>query len=156
MTRLGLALGVVLTALLLVAHSLAAPTKRFANSCSLATATRLVDQNHLNAFLLPNPIAQVLCGPFTGSGSQAMAVTIAAPTCWSPRRWAVFSFAGNAWQLVFQQAGFIFPPVVAVGHDIRVETAVFLPSDKARCLPNGGSQARLWHWNGRTFIPGAA
>jgi len=122
-------------------------------ACSKAAARRLIDANHLNGFFLPP--AEVLCGPFTGARSRSMVVTVGAPTCWGEQQWAVFAFRGNAWKLVFQKAAFIFPPVAAVGSDIRVETAVFLPTDKARCLPNGGSQARVWHWNGKTFIPGA-
>jgi hypothetical protein len=121
-------------------------------ACSKAVARKLIDANDLNGFSLPP--AEVLCGPFTGPRSRAMVVTVAAPTCWGEQHWAVFDFRGGTWTLVFQQAAFIFPPVVALGSDIRVETAVFLSSDKARCLPNGGSQARTWHWNGKTFIPG--
>ena len=41
--------------------------------CSLATALQLVQQHDLNDFLLPNPVQQVLCGPFAGPGSEAMA-----------------------------------------------------------------------------------
>jgi hypothetical protein len=122
-------------------------------ACSKATGRKLIDASQLNGFLLPP--AQVLCGPFTGPGSVAMAVTIAASTCWAVQRWAVFAFRAGSWKLVFQRGGFIYPPLVAAGSDIRVETALFLPSDTTRCNPNGGSQSRRWHWNGRTFIPGA-
>jgi hypothetical protein len=121
-------------------------------ACSKATARKLIDAHQLNGFLLPP--AQVLCGPFTGAGSRAMVVTTAAATCWAVQSWSVFSFTGNAWNLVFTRPGFIFPPVVAVGSDLRVETPIFLRSDKTRCNPSGGSEARLWHWNGKTFIPG--
>src|SRR5262249_48836907 len=86
--------------------------------CSKAAARPLTEQYHLNDFSLPNPVLQVLCGPFTGPGSEAMAITIGAPTCWSPQRWAVFSFSGGAWKLVLDQHKFIFP-LVAVGSDIR-------------------------------------
>src|SRR2546430_3483937 len=48
--------------------------------CTTATAKRLVNEHHLNDFVLPNPVSQLLCGPFTGPGSEAMAVAIAAPT----------------------------------------------------------------------------
>jgi hypothetical protein len=121
--------------------------------CSEATASQLVEQHRLNNFLLPNPVQQVLCGPFTGPGSEAMAITIAAPTCWGIQRWAVFRFSGGAWQLVLDQHEFVFPPLVAVGVDIRVRTPVFRKGDP-RCIPSGGSHARTWHWNGTRFTAG--
>jgi hypothetical protein len=121
--------------------------------CSTATALQLVEQNHLNDFLLPDPVRQVLCGPFAGAGSDAMAITIGAPTCWGVQRWAVFSFTGGAWQLVLDQREFIFP-LVAVGADIRETTPVFRPADP-RCLPSGGTHARIWHWNGTRLVAGA-
>jgi hypothetical protein len=118
----------------------------------MASALQLVDQHQLNAFLLPNPVGQLLCGPFTGAHSEAMAITIGAPTCWGIQRWAVFSFTGGAWQLVLDRSEFIFP-LVAVGADIRVTTPVFRPGDP-RCIPSGGSHARIWHWNGASFTAG--
>jgi hypothetical protein len=123
-------------------------------SCSEATARQLVQQHRLNSFDLPNPVRQVLCGPFTGDGSEAMAVTIGAPTCWPVQRWAVFRFAGGAWQLVFDRSEFVSPPLVAVGGDIRVTTPVYRHGD-ARCLPSGGTEARTWHWDGARFVAGA-
>lgn len=131
--------------------SLASPGT-VSSDCSEATARQLVEQHHLNDFLLPNPVRQVLCGAFTGSGSEAMAITIGAPTCWGTQRWAVFSFMGGAWQLVLDQRQFIFP-LVAVGPDIRETAPVFRPGDP-RCIPSGGSHARTWHWNGSSFTAG--
>jgi len=123
-----------------------------ATACSKATARQLVKKHHLNDFLLPNPVVQVLCGPFTGSGSEAMAITIGAPTCWGTQRWVVFRFTGGVWQLVLDQRRFIFP-LVAVGSDIRETAPVFRPGD-ARCLPSGGKHSRLWHWNGSRLVAG--
>jgi hypothetical protein len=123
------------------------------SDCAKATALQLVEQHRLDAFLSPNPVQQVLCGPFTGPGSEAMAITIAAPTCWGIQRWAVFRFNGGTWQLVLDRIEFVFQPLVAVGGDIRVRTPVFRPGD-ARCFPSGGSQARTWHWNGTRFVVG--
>jgi hypothetical protein len=120
--------------------------------CSKATARQLVEQHHLNDFLLPNPVRQLLCGPFTGPGSEAMAMTIAAPTCWSPQRWAVFSFTSGAWQLVLDQRRFIFP-LVAVGADIRETAPVFRQGDP-HCIPSGGTHARTWHWDGTRLTAG--
>lgn len=123
-------------------------------ACSAATARQLVAQNGLNAFLLPDPVAQVLCGPFAGPGSEAMVVAIGpAPTCWPVQRWAVFAFTGGSWQLVLDRGEFVFPPLVAVGGDIRVTTPVFRVGDP-RCVPSGGKRARTWHWDGTRLVAG--
>jgi hypothetical protein len=121
--------------------------------CSKATATQLVNQYRLNNFLLQDPVQQLLCGPFTGPSSQAMAVTIKAATCWSPQSWAVFRLTGSDWQLVMVQNAFIFP-LVAVGADIR-ETAPVFRSGDPRCVPSGGRHARVWHWDGSQLVAGA-
>jgi hypothetical protein len=121
--------------------------------CTKATATQLVNQNRLNDFALSDPVVQVLCGPFTGPGSETMAVTIAAPTCWSPQQWAVFSFTNGAWKLVLAQPAFLAGPLVAVGSDIQETTPVFRLGDP-RCIPSGGTHARVWHWDGTKFVPG--
>jgi hypothetical protein len=141
-------------------HSPASPLA--AADCSEATARQLVEQHRLNDFGLPNPVRQVLCGAFTGSGSEAMAIAISAPTCWGIQRWAVFAYTSGAWRLVLDQRRFIFPLAV-VGSDIREHSPVFRAGDP-RCLPSGGSHARVWHWNGtrltagpwRQVTPGAA
>jgi hypothetical protein len=122
-------------------------------ACTEATALQLVEQHRLNSFLLPSPVRQVLCGSFTGPGSEAMAVTIGAPTCWPVQRWAVFRFTGSSWQLVLDQSSFINPPLVAVGSDIE-ETAPLHRAGDARCLPSGGTRARLWHWDGAKLVAG--
>lgn len=120
--------------------------------CSKAAARELVEQHNLNGFALPDPVVQVLCGPFTGTGSEAMAITIGAPTCWGTQRWAVFRFADGDWQLVLDRSVFVFP-LVAVGADIQETTPVFRPGD-SRCNPSGGSHARIWHWDGSRLVAG--
>jgi len=127
--------------------------KAAAADCTEATALQLVEQHRLNSFLLPSPIRQVLCGSFTGPGSEAMAVTIGAPTCWPVQRWAVFRFTGAAWQLVLDRSSFIHPPLVAVGSDIQETGPVYRLGD-ARCLPSGGTRARVWHWDGSRLVAG--
>jgi hypothetical protein len=101
---------------------------------------------------MPNPIGQVLCGPFAGPGSEAMAVTFTAPTCWSYQRWVVFRFSAGQWRVALDQSAFIFPLVV-VGSDLRERRPVFRSGDP-RCVPSGGSRARLWHWDGTQFTAG--
>jgi hypothetical protein len=123
--------------------------------CSKATATQLINDNDLNGFLLPDPVVQLLCGPFTGPGSQAMVATIGAGTCWSPQGWAVFSFDGATWKLVHFQPAFLLGPLVVVGGtDLREKIPIFRTGDP-RCVPSGGSEARVWHWNGSSLVAGA-
>jgi hypothetical protein len=121
--------------------------------CSKATAAQLLNQYQLNRFQLPQPVGQLLCGQFTGPGRQAMAVGIAAPTCWPVQGWAVFNVVNDNWQLVINpDFDFLFP-LVAVGSDIREITPVARARDP-RCIPTGGAKARLWHWNGSSLVAG--
>jgi hypothetical protein len=122
--------------------------------CTEATARQLIAEHGLNSFLLPNPVLQLLCGPFTGPGSQAMAIVVGPlPTCWPSQEWAVFSLTGGEWKLVLEQTRFIDPPLVAVGGDIRETAPIFRPGD-SRCIPTGGSHARLWRWDGTRLVAG--
>lgn len=128
-------------------------TSAASGACSRATAGRLVEKHSLNRFVLPNPVSQVLCGPFTGPGSQAMAVTILAPTCWGFQNWAVFTFSGGAWGLVLDQPAYLVPPLVAVGSGIKETAAGHRPGD-SHCFPSGGTRSRVWHWNGSRLAAG--
>lgn len=122
-------------------------------ACSKSTAKQVVNQHDLNHFAVPNPAHQVLCGPFTGPGSQAMAVAIQAPTCWPVQHWAVFTLSGGSWRLVHEQPAYLHPPLVRVGSGIRETTAVRRPGD-SRCNPSGGKRSRIWRWNGSSLVAG--
>jgi hypothetical protein len=122
--------------------------------CSEATARQVVEQQpNVNIFILPDPVRQVLCGSFTGAGSNAMAITIGAPTCWPIQNWAVFRFTAGDWQLVLNTPAYLVPPLVAVGSDIRETTGVHRSGDP-RCFFNGGTRARIWHWDGTRLAAG--
>jgi len=127
-------------------------TRTASGDCSKATAARLVERHRLNAFVVPNPVRQVLCGAFAGRGSDAMAISILAPTCWGIQRWAVFRFAQGDWRLVLDRIAFIFP-LAAVGTGIRETTPVFRRGDN-RCNPSGGTRTRIWRWNGTRLAAG--
>ena len=131
--------------------ALAAPAN--AQECSKETATQAVNEHELNSFLLPDPVAQVLCGPFTGPGSNAMAVTIAASTCWGTQFWAVFNSVDGGWQPVYDEWVFVAAELEAVGDDLRVTSAVHQIGD-GRCFPSGGTEARLFHWDGSRLLAG--
>ena len=150
--RLGIIQTTVVLALACSAAAVAAPDARIAQaSCSRATAKRLVNQYRLNDFLLPQPVVQLICGAFTGPHSQAMLVTIAAGTCWSPQQWAVFRYTGGAWRLVTDKHLFIHPPVRASGGNLIVTSPVSRPGD-SRCDPTGGTLSQTWHWSGSRFV----
>lgn len=122
--------------------------------CTHATAEQVA--GHLDPFTVgvSDPINQVLCGAFTGPGSDAMAVALSAPTCWGAQEWLVFTFTNGVWTEVLDRHEFIFP-LVGAGDDIRVTTPVFAIGDP-RCVPSGGKSTRLWHWNGTQFVAGPA
>jgi len=62
--------------------------------------------------------------------------------------WAVFRWAGGAWQFVMKQpAG---ASITAAGPDIRQTLPIYRLSD-SRCCPTGGTKTRLWHWSGSRF-----
>lgn len=123
--------------------------------CSSATAHQVAKPLFVWGRDVREPIAQVLCGAFTGRGSEAMVVAFTAPTCWPFQTWAVFRRTGGVWRLVMvQRYAFVFLPLVAVGSDIRETAPVFRRSD-SRCNPSGGRHARIWHWNGARFTAGA-
>ncbi len=121
--------------------------------CSMATALEVARPLFVWGDSVRRPIAQVLCGPFTGPGSEAMAVTLVAPTCWPVQGWAVYRFVDGAWQLVLSRPYVFIFRLDAVGGDIRETAPVFRRGD-SRCTPSGGKQARSWHWNGMRLAAG--
>ena len=151
--RLFLAVGLVAMA---AAFSSGTPgASAVSGPCSKGTALQVAKPYFVWAGSVSTPIQQVLCGPFTGPGSEAMVVTFSAPTCWSPQGWAVFRLIGGDWQLVMvQRLVFIYAPLVAVGADLRETAPVFRQGDP-RCVPSGGRHARTWHWTGTRLVAGA-
>jgi hypothetical protein len=141
--------------LVVVGLFLALASPAAAQECSKETATRVVAEHGPNPFAVDDPVAQVLCGSFTGPGSIAMAVLIGgAPTCWPTQHWAVYNFVDGAWRPVFDEWRFVAADLEAVGDDLRVTTAVHQVGDP-RCLPSGGTEARLYHWDGSRLQAGA-
>lgn len=118
----------------------------------MATALRVGKPYFPDPFVR-RPINQLLCGPFTGPGSEAMVIVFTFPTCWPVQRWAVFQYVDARWQLVLDQPSYLIPPLQAVGSDIREATAVHRRGD-SRCFPSGGTRARNWHWSGTRLVAG--
>ena len=137
---------------LVLTLAFAAPAN--AQDCSKETATQVVAEHGPNPFEVDDPVHQVLCGAFTGPGSTAMAVVICcAPTCWPTQHWAVFNYSGGAWRPVYDEWRFVQGDLEAVGDDLRVTTAVHQIGDP-RCLPSGGTEARIFHWDGSRLAAG--
>lgn len=124
-------------------------------ACSRATAEQVAapDNPFYGSFPGPERLQQVLCGPFAGPGSDAMAVTFTAGTCWSPQGWALYAYQGGAWTRVAMISSWLSSPLVAVGSDLHEVDPVFQPSDP-RCLPSGGERWRILHWTGTSLAAG--
>ena len=131
--------------------SAAAPAATSASGhCSKAEAGRVATRLHVGVdpVLGRTPIFRVLCGPFLGSGSEAMVASVAVPMgCGGSIGWAVFRFAGGEWQLVLNQRNGAF--LSAAGSDIRERVGAPRPGDPP-CAPSAW-KARTWHWNGSRF-----
>ena len=115
-------------------------------SCSAATAKTLeVDR-----------VARVACGAFAGPGSHVMLVNLTTGVCMPFVRWDVFLLRGSVWkQLPLpDHGGLTGIPAVPVKNGIRETINIRRPSDLL-CNPTGGTKARVWRWNGSTFVPGA-
>jgi len=152
-----LALGALASAALaapgVIGTGVASSASRTSSACTKETARQLVARNNLNHFALDDPVAQVLCGPFTGPGSKAMAITIAAPTCIPVQHWAVLAFADGDWRVVIERPAYLAGPLIAVGSGIRETTVVHRAGD-SRCFPSGGTRARVWRWSGSRLVAG--
>src|SRR4051794_2468719 len=120
-------------------------------ACNVATADRLVERQHLgNAGFTSQPVAQVLCGPFAGPRSHAMAVSLSTPGCGGSIGWAVFRNAGGAWRRVFLTNNGAF--LARAAARIRTWQGVLAPGDP-HCFPSAW-RTRDWHWNGRRLVAG--
>ncbi len=121
--------------------------------CSKAAALQAATPLHLADTTLPDPIAGVLCGAFTGPGSEAMVATFANGTCWPTSGWAVFRFMGGAWHIIPNGYRGGFVALAAVGSDIRETVPVWRKGD-GPCNPTSGTKARIWHWDGTRLVAG--
>ena len=126
---------------------------RAAGDCSEATAQTLARKYELGDITYNYPVGKVLCGPFTGPGTNAIAFSFHYYGCIPTSGFAVFRFQGGDWQLVLKNAD----PAIslsAAGSDIGERVAVFRTGDP-RCVPSGGTKERIWHWDGQQLVPSA-
>jgi hypothetical protein len=119
--------------------------------CSKAAAREVVKQLRLGDPSVADPFGKVLCGAFTGPGSQAMVVVLRGPGSTGFVDWVVFRWAGGAWQFLMKQP--LGGSITAAGSDIRQTLPIYRPAD-SRCCPSGGTKTRIWHWNGIRLVAG--
>jgi hypothetical protein len=127
-------------------------------ACSKAAALEVAKEFFVWGTDVRTPVGEVLCGSFAGPGSQSMAVTLTAPTCWPRQGWLVYTLVDGSWQLTLKQTGvFLGPPLPGLkieGSSIR-ETVPVRRRGDSRCNPSGGTRSRLWSWNGSRLVAGA-
>jgi len=127
------------------------PPPAASGDCSSAEATAVVERLRLSDPSVADPVYKVLCGAFTGQGSQTMVASIFGPGNSGMTDWAAFRWAGGAWQLLVNrhQAAVL----TAAGSDIGETVSVFRAGDP-RCCPSGGTRMRSWHWDGTSLAAG--
>jgi hypothetical protein len=136
-----------------VAEPISTSTAHTSAGCSTPTAIQLAKQFHLGYATMPDPVGTVLCGAFTGPGSQAMVVVLTTGGSIPIWGWAVFRQVGGAWQLALKQPEWGFETLAAAGSDIRQTEPKFRKGDPL-CCASGGTETRFWHWNGTRFTAG--
>jgi len=124
-------------------------TSTASGQCSKAEAIDAVKRLGLRDVSPDYPVYKVLCGAFTGAGSQTMVALISGPDNVGMLYWAVFSWSGSEWQFLMKQRQAAV--LTAAGSDIRETVSIYRPDDP-RCCPSGGTKARIWHWNGSRFV----
>ena len=123
-----------------------------AGHCSKAAAGQVVRELGMAEPGLASPVTQVLCGAFLGPGVEAMAASVAIPSCGRTANWLVFRYRSGGWRRVFESHNGAV--LAAVGSDIK-ETQNVLRDGDAHCFPTGGTRSRVWHWNGSRFTSSA-
>jgi hypothetical protein len=151
--------GVSLAVLAAIVLLSVAPSRAAAQTqdptCSRQTAEQVAGPTNPFNPIVSDPILQVLCGPLAGPGSNAMAVSLTASTCWSPQGWSIYVFTGGAWQQALHVPDWLAQRLVVLDDGgIREVSPVFGPYDP-RCIPSRGTRGRTWKWNGSQFIAGA-
>jgi hypothetical protein len=124
-----------------------------AGACSEATAQALARNYKLGDSTYNYPVGQVLCGAFTGPGSDAIAFSFHYYGCIPVSGFAVFRFIGGDWQLVLKNAD-VAVSLFRAGSDIRETVSVFRKGD-SRCVSTGGTRSRIWHWDGQRLVADA-
>jgi hypothetical protein len=147
--RLWLGVGVVV-ALLTAGGLITASGSRAAGTCSVAEAETLAAKFDMGD--ARGRVGVVLCGPFTGPQSNAMAFSFHWYGCIPVAGWAVFRFTGSDWQLVLRRDR-ERAVLAAAGSDIQATVDVVRTGDSL-CISTGGRRSQLWHWDGTRLVAG--
>jgi hypothetical protein len=151
-TTLGVAVGGATTGTADVARTGSSATASAASGdCTKAEAINAVKRLGLRDVSPTYPVHRVLCGAFTGAGSQTMVASISGPDNVGMLYWVVFRWSGSEWQFLMKQRHAAV--LSAAGSDIRETVSIYRPGDP-RCCPSGGTKVRIWHWNGSRFVAG--
>lgn len=110
-----------------------------AGLCTRATAKRLVVDR----------VADVFCGAFLGPGSRAMVVSLTTGNCLPFVGWELYALKTGGWVHVSlpPHGGLSGHAPKAIGNDIE-ETLDVRRSGDTLCNPTGGTETRIWRWNG--------
>lgn len=150
--KIRLALGLAAAAVVAGGVFASAGGTASAVNCSAAAAREVVGRLRLGDPSVADPFGTVLCGTFTGPGSQAMVVVLRGPGNTGFADWVVFRWTGGAWQFLMKQP--LGASITAAGSNIRQTLPIYRPAD-SRCCPTGGTKTRLWRWNGTRFTASA-
>ena len=115
-------------------------TSTASRRCSKGDAIEAVRRLGLSDISADYPVWKVLCGAFTGVGSQAMIALISGPDNVGMLYWAVFRWSGTDWQFVMKQRHAAV--LTAAGSDIRERLSNYRDGDP-RCCPSGGTKTRI-------------
>jgi hypothetical protein len=137
--------------LMCIAVAPAGAAARTGGGCNAATARKLVEEEQLgNAGFMPQPVAQVLCGPFLGPRSRAMVVSLSTPGCGFSMGWVLYGKRRGEWRRVFRTDRGAY--LAKAGSRIRAWQGVLGPND-AHCFPSRW-RSRYWRWNGARLVAG--
>jgi hypothetical protein len=150
----GVLLAVLAAAVLLSVAPSRAAAQTQDPTCSRQTAEQIAGPTNPFNSNVSDPVLQVLCGPLAGPGSNAMAVSLTASTCWSPQGWSIYIFTGSVWQQALHVPDWLSERLVVLDGGIREVSPVFTRYDP-RCVPSGGTRGRTWKWNGSQFTASA-
>ena len=122
--------------------------------CSEATARQLVEEHRLNHFGLPNPVSQVLCGPFTGRKQRSDGDHDRRTHLLGDPVLGGLQLHRAAYGSLCSTEPNSSSPLVAVGADIR-ETTRRIPCGRLpRASRAVARSARIWHWDGSRLVAG--
>jgi hypothetical protein len=120
-----------------------------ATQCSKATAGALLaGQSKPDKKL----VQSVLCGRFGGPRQTTTMIAVLGPSrCRLVEGWIAFRLEAGAWRKIWKRRGAVARSISRAGN--QVKETVPIQRDWQNCRFSG-KKWRLWHWNGKRFVPG--